>query len=155
AGSIIYAHLDEPTRMRLRDTAQSPELKTVINLARKGRKLREQVAEFLQSSLDIKSQSGPVIRKMIEAQFGDFAGFYSDNLLEAFRNSTSVEQQLNIVRLLLRDWSRVFTEEVLSEENVRLVAEQANIHCDDRQFCRDELARTFEETTLSKLRVTV
>jgi hypothetical protein len=140
AGNIIYERLDERDKARLRETVSIPDLKAIANLARRGRNLREQVSEYLRTTLDLRSEIAPILKAMIDTRFNDFALLYRDLLKEAALNAREVDQQLRVVRALFRDWSRVIADEILDDDAIIALAAHFNIEGTSnntrfRRFC--------------------
>ncbi|PCK07296.1 MAG: hypothetical protein COA42_14985 [Alteromonadaceae bacterium] len=153
AGELIYQNLDSEWQRDIKALVAPPkELRQIIQLAREGGKLRDQVASVLSQQLySSEAELKRYLTLLLKENSDDFAGLLqkiSEQVLQSGLQSTDAATYVNVIS---QAWHRTIAFEFLDDEAV-LAANIALGHtCISINLCRQNLANELKSQGLPSL----
>jgi hypothetical protein len=150
-GTSVYSHLDGERQAQIAGLVHDPSLASLINLAKKGRAIRQQVANYILKTQDVQALARPMIAKLIRTQFDDFQEYFSDVLAKSASNIKATEQARSLLDTLSQNWSEVLSHEVFSADMIMATAKASRIDCTEFSDCRARVAQQIRKVGLRGL----
>ncbi|MGM4960900.1 hypothetical protein ACT4MK_36915 [Bradyrhizobium barranii] len=151
-GISAYAQMNPSDQSKLLKIAADPNVKTVVNLARKGGDIRQVVSDYITKNADADKLGRQVINTMIASQFSDFADYYAEFLTRSLPLIDSAERSRALYESLFQGWSQVIANELFDSQTAEAIANSIGANCKGNPSdCRKKVAETLARSGAASL----